>query len=80
MTFRSLTRRQLATLDRINTRNLRFYARLLKRMDQLGWDVNDPERLAVAQAHDGAHSLRVHLHYASCESGVGQRRKDDSGH
>lgn len=76
MNFHQLTPPQLAYLDRVNTRNLRFYARLLKRMDQLGWEVKDPERLAVSKAHDGAHALRVHLHYASCESGVGQRRKD----
>jgi hypothetical protein len=44
--------------------------RLRRRMEQT-LDPNDPLFLLVCQAYDVLHSLSVHLHYRSCEGGVG---------
>jgi hypothetical protein len=72
MTGRDLTPAQLTKLKRIVGRNLRFYNRLVERMDLMHFEVNDPLRLAALRARDGTHHLSVELHYASCESGVGR--------
>jgi hypothetical protein len=72
MPGRDLTPQQLDKLKRIIGRNLRFYTRLVERIDAMHFEVDDPLRLAALRAREGTHWLSVELHYASCQSGVGR--------
>ena len=48
-----------------------YLVRLRDRMVRAGFDPTDDVYRAVLDAHNAMMSLRVHLHYRSCISGVG---------
>ena len=48
-----------------------YHVRLRDRMVRAGFDPADEVYRAVLDAHNAMISLRAHLHYRSCTSGVG---------
>jgi hypothetical protein len=75
VTSDDLTRELAERLGKIVGRDLRFLGKLLTRLQALGFPPSDPMVLAATRAHSGMHALNVHVHYASCNSGVGRREK-----
>ena len=51
---------------------VRFLFLARERMQNLHFAHDDPLCLAVCKAQDAMYALRIHLHYASCERGVGE--------
>jgi len=51
---------------------VRFLFLARERMQKLGFAHDDRLYQAVVAAQDAMHALRIHLHYASCERGVGE--------
>ncbi|HKA53448.1 MAG TPA: hypothetical protein VKJ47_07275 [Candidatus Binatia bacterium] len=49
-----------------------FLFRARERMQTLGFAHDDRLYQAVVAAQDAMYALRIHLHYASCERGVGE--------
>ena len=49
-----------------------FLFRARERMQKLGFAHDDRLYQAVVKAQDAMYALRIHLHYASCERGVGE--------
>ena len=47
-----------------------YLARLKKRLEQVKFPQDDKLFVAVEKAHSAMQDLHVHLHYASCISGV----------
>jgi hypothetical protein len=52
---------------------LGYLGRLKKRMEKRRFPNDDRLFLTVLKAYDAIHELNVHVHYLSCESGVGRR-------
>ena len=52
---------------------LAYVNRLKKRMEKRRFPNDDRLYLSVLKAYDAIHELNVHVHYLSCESGVGQK-------
>jgi hypothetical protein len=52
---------------------LGYLARLKKRMEKRRFPNDDRLLLTVLKAYDAVHELNVHVHYLSCESGVGRQ-------
>jgi hypothetical protein len=65
-----LSRWQAQQLHREVNPMLGYLYRLYGRAEQR-LDPKDPLRRAIIDAYNAVHALSVHLHYASCESGVG---------
>jgi ankyrin repeat protein len=72
-----LDRGQCERLSKAVGRQLRYLRRLTDRMNQRGWDSQDPLYLAAFRAHDAVYGLYLQIHYASCKSGVGHPPRDD---
>jgi hypothetical protein len=51
---------------------LRFFHRLVERMNLAGFVPDDKLMKAAIEARDAVHRLHVEAHYASCPSGVGE--------
>ncbi len=51
---------------------LGYLNRLKKRMEKRRFPSDDGLFPTVLRAYDAIHELNVHIHYLSCESGVGQ--------
>jgi hypothetical protein len=56
-----------------------FLNRLKKRMEKRRFPNDDRLLLTVLKAYDAIHELNVHVHYLSCESGVGRQVPDQEG-
>ena len=68
-------REHLDKLAAIVRRDLRFYAKLVTRMERLGFAGNEPMYRAAITAHHAVHGLSVMIHYATCDGGVGKVRQ-----
>lgn len=77
MDANSLTNEQIAKLQEIVGRHLRFYNRLTDRMNRIGFPGNNEVLLAAFRAQHAVQALSVHLHYSSCKSGVGREARLD---
>jgi hypothetical protein len=51
---------------------LGYLNRLKKRMEARRFPSDDRQFQTVLRAYDAIHELNVHVHYLSCESGVGR--------
>ena len=51
-----------------------YLGRLKKRMEKRRFPLDDKLFQTVLRAYDVIHELNVHVHYLSCESGVGPDR------
>jgi hypothetical protein len=67
-----LTRDQIEHLARSVTRELRFFNALIRRMDECGFEPSDELHRLSLQAQGVLQNIRMHLHYATCASGVGR--------
>jgi hypothetical protein len=56
---------------------LSYLNRLKKRMEKRRFPNDDRLFLTVLKAYDAIHELNVHVHYLSCESGVGRQVPTD---
>jgi hypothetical protein len=56
---------------------LSYLHRLKKRMEKRRFPNDDRLLLTVLKAYDAIHELNVHIHYLSCESGVGRQVPTD---
>jgi hypothetical protein len=65
-----LNHRQLERLAAIVGRQLRFYNRLIERMERIGFPGNDPLYVEAIQTRNGIYRFSVKLHYASCDGGL----------
>jgi hypothetical protein len=61
---------QLERLAAIIGRQLRFYNRLIERMERIGFPGNDPLYMEEIMTRNGVHRFSVTLHYASCDGGL----------
>ena len=52
---------------------LGYLGKLKKRMEKRRFPVDDRLYLSVLKDYDAIHELNVHVHYLSCESGVGRK-------
>src|SRR3954452_21883111 len=68
----NLTPDQIEQLARAVTRDLRFYNARIRRMDQCGFEPSYVLHRLSWQAQGVLQNIRMHLHYATCQSGVGQ--------
>jgi Fe2+ transport system protein FeoA len=64
-----LTTKQAGIISEVVARHLGYMNRLRNRMDRVGILPSDELYAAVNAALNAAHSLRVKLHYLSCEPG-----------
>ena len=76
MTSRDLSREQAAQIGETVKRHLRYANRLMKRMDQVGFEPTDPLCRAVLEAQAALQAVCVHTHYASCAGGVGRSQRE----
>ena len=72
-----ITPEQAERLKSIVGRQLRFLNRMIGRMQQRQFPVDDPIWLASIAARNASQDLFVACHYAGCKSGVGSRAKDE---
>ena len=72
-----LTPEQAERLKVIVGRQLRFLNRMVGRMQQRQFPVDDPIWVAGIAARNAAQDLFVACHYAGCKSGVGRRVKNE---
>lgn len=56
--------------------HLDYFRRLRERMQAVEFHHQDRLLLAVREAEDALRGLWIRLHYAGCETGVGQVRSD----
>lgn len=75
MTSDDLTREQATELRETLGSYMRYLARLQRRMEKRGFPPKDRVYQLVCEAHDKLFGICVHLHYISCESGVGKEPK-----
>ncbi len=68
-----LTPAQAERLKAVLGRHLRFLNRLVTRMQQLQFPLDDPLWVATVAARDKAQDLLTAAHYSSCRSGVGRK-------
>ena len=68
---------QAAALSRGIAPGLRHLAPLRTRMERAGFPPDDPLFRLVAKAYDAVQHLSVHVHYLSCQSGVGKPGSPD---
>ena len=68
---------QTAALSHGLAPGLRYLARLHTRMKRTGFPPDDPLFRLVAKAYDAVQHLSVHVHYLSCQSGVGRPGSPD---
>jgi hypothetical protein len=68
----NLTREQAERINRELFHCLNYLGRLKARMVQVGFVQDDKLLPLVREAYDGVFSLRVELHYRSCQGGVGR--------
>jgi hypothetical protein len=66
-----LTREQIEELASIVKRDLRFYARLIDRCNQLGFQPDDPLLRRIVRVRNDLADTFSSLHYLTCSSGVG---------
>ncbi|HEY8751211.1 MAG TPA: hypothetical protein VIM11_24720 [Tepidisphaeraceae bacterium] len=69
---RHLTIDQAQRLRDLVAKRLRFFGRLVDRMNAVGFVPDDPLMHAAICARDAVHKLHVEAHYAGCKSGVGR--------
>jgi hypothetical protein len=72
MTSDDLTKSQLNRLHVRVVRELQYLNGLVQRMHQLRFPPRDPMFVAAMRAQGEMQSLRMALHYAMCDSGVGR--------
>ena len=72
MTSKDMTPEQSERLKEILARHLRFLNRLVGRMQQLQYPLDDPLWVAAIAARNTAQDLHTAAHYAGCKSGVGR--------
>jgi hypothetical protein len=77
VTTDDLSRDQMEALARVVTRQQRFFNALIRRMDRRGFEPSDPLHRLSVQAQSVLQNLRMHLHYATCQSGVGKLAKSE---
>ena len=71
VTSKDLTPEQSERLKQILGRQLRFLNKLVARMQQLQYPLDDPLWVAAIAARNAAQDLHTAAHYAGCKSGVG---------
>lgn len=49
-----------------------YLGRVMRRMERVGFLYHDPLCVMTKGAYDSRFSLRIELHYRSCNSGVGR--------
>lgn len=72
MSTSRLTPEQAEKLRLAVAKRLRFFNRLEKRLQQLGFPPDDPVMFAASRARAHVQDLHVAAHYASCRRGVGR--------
>jgi hypothetical protein len=72
MTRDDVTREQAEVLKRNLRPMLAYLGRLKSRMTRRRFQPSDPLVVAVCRAEDAMHALTVHVHYLTCEHGVGR--------
>jgi len=72
-----LTPEQAERLKAIVGRQLRFLNRMVGRMQQRQFPVDDPIWVASIAARNAAQDLFMACHYAGCTGGVGRRANHD---
>jgi hypothetical protein len=77
VTSDDLTPDQAEALKAIVGRQLRFLNRMVGRMQQRQFPVDDAVWLASIAARNAAQDLFVACHYAGCKSGVGRPAKEE---
>lgn len=54
---------------------MNYIGRLRRRMEKVGFAVENPLYVLVTRVYEAMHALYNELHYVSCESGVGREPK-----
>jgi hypothetical protein len=72
-----MTPEQAERLKAVVSRQLRFLNRMVGRMQQRQFPLDDPLWLAGVAARNAAQDLLTAAHYAGCKSGVGRPEKPD---
>lgn len=68
----TITKAQARTLCATVGTHLDYFRRLRERMQAVGFHHQDRLLRAVREAEDALRGLWIRLHYAGCESGVGE--------
>jgi hypothetical protein len=68
----TITKAQARALHGTVGTHLDYFRRLRERMQKVGFSHLDPLLRSVREAEDALRGLLIRLHYAGCESGVGE--------
>ena len=66
----SVKKSQVATINKALLPRLKYFLRLRKRMEQVGFPQDDKLYLVVSKVYDAVYALHMETHYFSCD-GVG---------